>query len=218
IEAAESGYTQAEAELTRAKTRLESFGGKPGAGAGAHQIVITAPSDGYVTALNVGQGGMVNDPTATMMTVSDLSNVWVTANVPENLVSVVQRGQDADVALPAYAGEVLHGKVTSVSNVLAPDTRRLPIRIAFANPKGRLMPNMYASVSIDIPQESQVLVPQSALLMNNDSTTVLVEVSPWAFARRTVEIGYDEGGMARVVSGLKAGDRVVTKGGVLLND
>ena len=61
-------------------------------------------------------------------------------------------------------------------------------------------------------------MPESALLMNNDSVTVFVEVSPWAFERRTVALSYDETAGARVLKGLKAGDRVIVKGGVLLND
>jgi membrane fusion protein, heavy metal efflux system len=217
-EAAESGVTQANAEYLRAKTRLEALSGNPGAKAGARQLTIVAPVAGVVTALNVGQGSMVGDPTATMMTITDISTVWVTADVPENQVESLRTGQDADVTLSAYPGEVLHGKVSSIASVVAPDTRRLPIHVSFANPSGHLLPNMFANVALNIPQSDQVLVPQSALLMNNDSTTVLVEVSPWALERRKVELGYDEGDLARVVSGLKAGERVVVKGGVLMND
>jgi len=218
IEAAQSGVTQADAEYVRAKTRLESFSGKPGAGAGAHQLDITSPVDGVVTALNVGQGGNVDDPTATMMTITDISTVWVTANIAENLIGTIHAGDEAEVRLAAYPGEVLHGKVSSMTSVLAPDTRRLPVHIAFSNANGHLLPNMFADVALDVPQQEQVQVPQSALLMHNDNTTVLVEVSPWAFQRRTVELGYDEGDLVRVTSGLKPGERVVVKGGVLTND
>ena len=69
-----------------------------------------------------------------------------------------------------------------------------------------------------VPQPAQVFVPESALLMDNDSTTVFVEVAPWTFERRTVELSYDEGTGVRVLQGLKAGDRVVVAGGVLLDD
>jgi len=218
IEAAQSGVTQAEAEYVRAKTRLESFSGIPGAGSGAQALAITAPMDGVVTALNVGQGGNVDDPTAAMMTITDISTVWVTANVAEDQISEIQAGDDAEVTLSAYPGEMLHGKVLTSTSVVSPDTRRLPVHIAFSNPNGHLMPNMYADIAVDVPQHPQVMVPQSALLMHNDNTTVLVEVSPWAFERRTVELGYDEGDLMRVLSGVKPGERVVVKGGVLTND
>ncbi len=77
---------------------------------------------------------------------------------------------------------------------------------------------MYATATFLLPQPAQVFVPQSAILMNNDSTTVFVEVAPWTFERRTVELGYDEGDDARILNGLKSGERVIVKGGVLIND
>ena len=69
-----------------------------------------------------------------------------------------------------------------------------------------------------MPQSGAISVPTSALLMNNDDTTVFVEVAPWTFARRKVETGYEDNGQARIVHGLKTGERVVSAGGVLLND
>jgi cobalt-zinc-cadmium efflux system membrane fusion protein len=92
------------------------------------------------------------------------------------------------------------------------------VRIVIANADGRLKPNMFATATFAAAQPAQLFVPESALLMNNDSTTVLVEVSPWTFQRRTVLLGDDEGTGTRVLSGLRQGDRVVVKGGVLLND
>jgi len=179
---------------------------------------VTAPATGYVTALSISPGVYVNDATAAMMTIANLDSVWITANVPENDVGLVAKGQQVDATLAAYPNEVFHGRVSFVSPVLQADTRRDMVRIAIANVDGRLKPNMFANASFNIPQPAQVFVPESALLMNNDSTTVFVEVSPWAFERRTVELSYDETSGARVVKGLKVGDRVIVKGGVLLND
>jgi len=87
-----------------------------------------------------------------------------------------------------------------------------------ANPGGRLLPNMYATVKVNGRQNGGVIVPQSALLMNNDAVSVLVEVRPWVFQRRAVKIGDETEDDARVLSGLVPGDRVVVRGGVLLDD
>jgi membrane fusion protein, heavy metal efflux system len=217
LEAAQSAYNQAAAEMDRAQTRLNSLSAEGGQGK-ARSIQVTAPMSGYVTALSVAPGTYANDPTATMMTIADLGSVWITANVPEAEVGKVAKGQAVDASLSAFPGEVFHGQVSFVSPVLQPDTRRDMVRAVFANADGRLKPNMYAQASIAIPQPAQVFVPQSALLMNNDSITVFVEVSPWAFERRTVELSYDESTDARVVKGLKSGERVIVRGGVLLND
>jgi len=214
LEAAQSGYNQALAEFNRAQTRLTAVGGS----GSTRTMNVVAPISGYVTALSVSPGMYVNDATAAMMTVSNLDTVWITANVPESDVGLVAKGQPVDAILSAYPDQVFHGRVSFVSPLLQADTRRDMVRVAVANADGRLKPNMYANASFSIPQPAQVFVPESALLMNNDSITVFVEVSPWTFERRTVELSYDETAGARVVKGLKAGDRVIVKGGVLLND
>jgi cobalt-zinc-cadmium efflux system membrane fusion protein len=214
LEAAQSGYNQAQAELTRAHSRLLSLGG----GSGSRDLILTAPQNGVVTTLALAAGAQVSDPTATLMTVTNLDRVYVTANVPEDQIRNVVLGSDASIALIADPGRLLHGKVSEVDAVVQPDTRRQKVRIALANGDGRLMPNMYATVRLAAPAASGVDVPQSALLMNNDSITVLVEVRPWVFQRRAVKIGDETDTSAHVSSGLAAGDRVVVKGAVLLND
>jgi cobalt-zinc-cadmium efflux system membrane fusion protein len=217
LEAAQSGYNQALAEYNRARTRLVAVGGEPDAQT-THPMQVTAPMAGYVTALSVAPGTYVNDATASMMTISNLDSVWITANVPESDSGLIAKGQKVDATLVAYPGKVFHGNVSFVNPVLQSDTRRDLVRVTFANSDGLLKPNMFANASIDIPQPEQVFIPQSALLMNNDSITVFVEVSPWTFERRTVDISYDESDGTRVLKGLKQGDRVIVRGGVLLND
>ena len=220
LQAAQSGYTQALDEFQRAQTRLAAVGGANDSGklANAHGIRVLAPMDGSITALSIAPGTYVNDVTASMMTIVNLDSVWVTADVAEGDLALVKPGESADVSLPAYPGDVLHGRVATVGSVLQPDTRRGMVRIVIANADGCLKPNMFATATFAAAQPAQVFVPESALLMNNDSTTVLVEVSPWTFQRRTVLLGDDEGSGTRVLSGLRQGDRVVVKGGVLLND
>ncbi|MDR3454571.1 MAG: efflux RND transporter periplasmic adaptor subunit [Rhodoferax sp.] len=214
LEQANSNYAQAQAESTRAQARLSTLNG----GSKSRMLGINAPVSGTVTALNAGLGAFITDPTATLMTVANLDNVWVTASIPEDLLASVAKGQAVDVDFSAYPGQKFHGVVRFVGALLEPDTHRNKTRIRFANPDGKLKPNMYASVSIAVPQSTQVVVPTSALLMNNDSTTVFVEVAPWTFMRRVVELGREDGDNVRILSGLAAGDRIVVRGGVLLND
>jgi len=217
FEQANSNYEQALAESKRAEARLLTLDGNSRTSK-SRALSINAPVSGAVTALNYGTGSFINDATTTLMTISNLDNVWVTANVPEDLLGSVSKGQAAEVDLSAYPGQKLRGTVSFVSAVLEPDTHRNKTRITFANADGKLKPNMYANVSIAIPQANQIVVPTSALLMNNDSTTVFVEVTPWTFVRRAVELGHEDDDSVRILSGLAAGDRVVVRGGVLLND
>ena len=215
LEAAESAYAQAEAEQTRAGQRLKSLNGVAGHG---RDLVLTAPQTGVITSLAVGAGAQVGDPTATLMTVTNIDTVFVTANVPEGDIGKTPVGAEAEIVLNGDPSRPLHGRIAEANAVVEPDTRRQKVRIALANPGGRLLPNMYATVRLSAPVKGGVFVPQSALLMNNDSVSVMVEIRPWVFQRRVVRIGEETEAAARVLDGLNPGDRVVTRGGVLLND
>jgi cobalt-zinc-cadmium efflux system membrane fusion protein len=218
LEAAEAAQRDAAAEDRRARDRVATLAGGSQVDARTHALVVLAPVAGTVTALTAGVGAFLNDATAPLMTVSGLDRVFVTAQVPEQSLAAIAPGAAVDVTLAAYPGVTLHGKAARVSPVLEPDTRRAKVRIAFDNADGRLRPNMFATARFALAGDGGVTVPPSALLMNNDSTTVLVEVAPWTFVRRVVEIGAEDEQSVRIVSGLKRGERVVVRGGVLLND
>ncbi len=219
LEAAESAYTQAVAEDARARARLRALAGtSTGSGPGAADLVLRAPQTGVVTTLAIAPGAVVGDPSTVLMTITNTDRVFVTANVAEGDIGKAPLGALADIALSADPERILRGRVSERDAVVQPDTRRQRVRIALANPGGRLMPGMYATVRIAAPSAGGIDVPQSALLMNNDSISVLVELRPWVFQRRAVRLGDETDTAARVLGGLRTGDRVVTRGGVLLND
>ena len=218
IEAAEAAQRDAASEDRRARDRVATLAGGVKVDSQTHALVVLAPVSGTVTALNAGVGAFLNDATAPLMTVSGLDRVFVTAQVPEQALASLSAGATVDVTLAAFPGQTLHGKSLRASPVLEADTRRAKVRIPFDNADGHLRPNMFATAAFAVSDAGSVTVPPSALLMNNDSTTVLVEVAPWTFVRRVVEIGSEDDQAVRVLSGLKRGDRVVTRGGVLLND
>ena len=218
IEAAEAAQRDAAAEDRRARDRVATLSGGAKVDPRTHALVVLAPVSGTVTTLGAGVGAFLNDATAPLMTVSGLDRVFVTALVPEQALGSLSAGAAVDVTLAAFPGQVLHGKAAHASPILEPDSRRAKLRIPFDNADGRLRPNMFATATFAVADAAGVTVPPSALLMNNDSTTVLVEVAPWTFVRRVVEIGAEDDRAVRVTSGLKRGDRVVTRGGVLLND
>ena len=213
MEIAQSNYIQAQAEFDRTKQTLQSMGKN-----GFSLLHIKTPIDGHITSLNYGKGSYITDPTAPLMTVSNLKSVWVTANIPENLAGKVSKNLPVEVFLIAYPNETLHGRVSFVSTSIDPDTHRNKTRIAFKNPNGKLQPNMYATVNIAIKEPNQIIVPISSILMNNDTTSVFVETLPWTFERHDVELGTEDGEQVRIIKGLQAGDRVVTNGGVFVND
>jgi membrane fusion protein, heavy metal efflux system len=218
LQQAETDYATADAEHQRADARLRQIGVSPEAKDASRIVTITAPIAGSVIELDVGVGAYWNDPNASLMTVADLSSIWVTANVPEKDTALVAKGQPVEVVFAAYPNEVFKGEVLFISDVLDSDTRRTKVRIAFPNPEIRLKPNMFANVTFLTPPQTVATVPAAALVMKNDGDRVFVEVAPWTFVPRSVEVNFQQGNAAMIKSGLAAGERAVVKGGVLLND
>jgi cobalt-zinc-cadmium efflux system membrane fusion protein len=218
MQQAETDYVTAEVESQRSEDRLKQIGVPVDSTTKSQLVTITAPFAGSVIDLAASPGVYWNDPTAALMTIADLSTVWVTANVPEKDTTAIAKGQKVDVVFPAYPGETFKSTVLFVSDVLDPDTRRTKVRIAFDNPDIRLKPNMFADVSFVTPAQTMAAVPTTALVMKDDGERAFVEVAPWTFEPRPVDTGFQQGDQAIIKSGLKSGERIVVKGGVLLND
>ncbi len=218
LQQAETDYITAEAEDQRATAHLKQIGVDPDAVNKSRTVTVVAPMDGSIVDLGVAPGQYWNDATAALMTIADLSSVWVTANVPEKDIRLISKGQAVEVSFAAYPGEVLNGTVLFVSDVLDADTRRTKVRIAFDNPDLRLRPGMFATSSFHAASQKRMVVPTSALLLKDDLTQVYVETAPWKFEARTVEVAFQQGDEALLAGGVKAGERIVVKGGVLLGD
>jgi membrane fusion protein, heavy metal efflux system len=218
LDQARNDNEQAVAEYLRTRARLRAMGAAEGARGTGRLLTVRAPVSGSVTALAIAPGAVINDITQTIMTVADLSVVWVTAQVAEKDVAALAPGQDAEVRVDAYPGRTLHGKVLFVPDVIEADSRRNKARIAFANPDYALKPNMFTTVTLHGPALTRVVLPSSALLMNNDRTSVFVATAPWTFERRTVEPLLEGSSEVVIAAGVQPGEQVVVKGGILLND
>jgi cobalt-zinc-cadmium efflux system membrane fusion protein len=218
LDQARNDNQQSAAEYARTRARLRAMGASEDARGTARLLTVRAPVTGSITALSVATGATINDDTQPIMTVADLSVVWVSAFIAEKDVPNVTRNQDAAVTIDAYPARTLHGKVLFVPDVIEADSRRNKARIAFANPDYALKPNMFASVTLQGPPLSRVVLPASALLMNNDRTTVFVATAPWTFERRTVQPLLEESSQVALLSGVQPGEQVVVRGGILLND
>jgi membrane fusion protein, heavy metal efflux system len=218
LDQARSDHAQAASEYARTQAHLHALGVPADTKQRSSLFTVRAPFDGSVTAVSIATGNMLNDPTQPIMTVADLSTVWVTALVAEKDLAGVAQGQAAQVTLAAHPTETLEGKVLLVSDVMEADSHRNKVRIAFSNAHFALKPNMFATVTLFGPPHPRVVLPTSALLMNNDRTSVFVATAPWTFERRVVEPLLQEGTTVPIRSGVAAGDQVVIRGGILLND
>ncbi|MES2071298.1 MAG: efflux RND transporter periplasmic adaptor subunit [Pseudomonadota bacterium] len=217
LEQAETDFAQANSEADRTKARLAQLGTSLTAGAGRN-YALRSPISGRVIELSGSQGGFWNDTNAPIMTVADLSTVWLAASMQEKDLPLVFIGQTAKITVNAYEGESFEGKVRYIADVLDPDTRTVKVRIAIANQSGRFKPGMFAKLSFNGQAHQAITVPATALVQNGFNTRVFVEKSPWVYEPRVVKTGAQLGGNVEILAGLKAGEKIVAKDGVLLND
>ena len=197
LQQAETDLVNAEVEKQRAESRLRQIGVEPEVSTKSRTVTIVAPVSGSIIDLNVAPGAYWNDATAALMTVADLSTIWVTANVPEKDTALVAKGQPVEIAFAAYPGEVFKSQVLFVSNVLDPDTRRTKVRISLDNPDTRFKPGMFANVTFFSPKQMVPIVPTTALVLRDEKNQVFVEVAPWTFEARPVDVGFQQGGRGR---------------------
>jgi cobalt-zinc-cadmium efflux system membrane fusion protein len=218
IEQAQNDYEQATSELARADARLAQLGAGDQHSVEGRVLSVRSPIAGRVVDLSAAAGAYWNDATAPLMTVADLSSVFVTASASEADLSAVFVGQSVQVALDAYGGDTFAGKVRYIGELLDPDTRRVKVRMQFENRDGRLKPGMFAKATFLAKAHPGLLVPLTSVVQSGFYARVYVEAQPWRFEPRVVQLGSRVGENVEIVSGLKADERVVVKNGVLLND
>jgi RND family efflux transporter MFP subunit len=152
-----------------------------------------------------------------LYTVADLSTVWVNAEIYEYEVPYVQVGQEATMALSYFPGEIFRGKISYIYPQLDPTTRTLKVRIEFPNPEFKLKPDMYADVQLSISYGTNLVVPQDAVLDSGTEQVVFVARGDGYFEPRKVEIGPRLDNNVVILSGLRAGEKIVISGNFLVD-
>jgi RND family efflux transporter MFP subunit len=181
-------------------------------------IAIPAPIDGVVTARNVNLGQVVTSA-QDLLTVTDLSSVWIEANLLENDFGSVPVGSRATITTPAYGGRQYRGVVSYIDPQVDPQTRTAKVRMEVDNPGLALRLGMYMDVLFSGPAGATVpLVPKHAIQSIGAMSVVFlaVEGNPGRFLQRTVKTGRESPDGFQVLDGLKSGETVVTDGSFLL--
>lgn len=214
VEQAQTDRDLSKSELERSTLRLRLLGIDPGAL--GRPLTVRAPVSGRVVEYKVAPGEYKSDLAEPLMTIADLSTVWATASVQEKDIRRVQPGEDAVVTLIAYPGERWTGKVLFVGDLLKPETRTIPVRIALTNEARRLRPGMFGNVRFTENAAVELVIPLAAVVLLGDANFVFVEISPWLFERRRVNLGIQIEGLLLVSEGLRPGERIVSENAVLL--
>ncbi len=214
LEQAQTDEEVAKGELGRAEVRLKLLGSDPGQL--GQPLIVRSPIDGRVVDSAVAPGEFHNDQNAVLMTVADLTTIWVAASVQEKDIRRVRTGDAANAVFAAYPGETFPGHVLFVGDLLDPDTRTIKVRISFDNHEARLKPGMFATVTFTASAQPEVVVDTESLVLIGDKTYVFVETAPWTFERRAIQTGQTDGKIAVVTKGLEAGTPIVMQNAVLL--
>lgn len=184
----------------------------------AYQNVhILASQDGVVDGLNVREGMYVK-PATEVLTLADLSSIWLQVDVFERQSDWVAVGQPAEVRLGYLPGREWEGEVEFIYPTIDPMTRTLQARLRFDNPDEALKPDMYANVRIFAgPKDNVLSIPREALIKTGDSQRVIVALGEGKFRAREVSAGIESGDFVEIISGLEEGDKVVTSGQFLID-
>jgi cobalt-zinc-cadmium efflux system membrane fusion protein len=204
-------YQEEEARLLPvrpAAAGADTSNDQPGDSRGA----LFAPFAGVVDSVSVATGEIV-DPATQIFTVSDLSTVWVQADVAERDLGAVKVGDAVEVKVSAFPGRVFAGRVTYIPDQIESATGMAKVRSEVPNPDGALRVNMFTTVTILSPQDGDaVLVPSSSLQEVNKQSVVFVPTGDGRFAWRPVHTGLVANGKTQVTGGLAAGTPVVGEG------
>ena len=235
FEQARATLMSAQAEVSRIEERIHRFGltdddlrevAPPGAAgelrdaAERHREaslnVLRAPFDGVVTEYGVAIGDLVT-PARELLTITDISTVWVLADVYEPDLGRLPVDAEVTIRVDAYPDRLFAGRLTYVSDTIEASTRAAHVRCVVANPDDALKLGMFARVTIPTNETiSALAVPVDAVQRIDDQPVVFVRTGATTFERRDVALGVTAGGEVEVVAGLAAGESIVAAGSFYL--
>jgi len=184
-------------------------------------LVVPSPITGRITARNAGPGLLAQPGTAPApYSVSDISTMWMLANVVETDFPLLHMGEEVDVTVNAYPGRVFRGRIVNIGAAIDPMTHRVPVRSEVPDPKHELRPGMFATFVIHTGQAVRsVAVPPNGVMREGDGTmTVWVTTDRRRLVRRTVRVGLQQDGFNQILEGLQPGELVATEAALFLSN
>lgn len=177
---------------------------------------IYSNETGVITEIPLKEGGYVNEGT-TIYRITDLSSLWVEAQVYSNELNFLEEGKRVDIIPQSYPNERIQGTVTFTNPELQQQSKINLMRVEIDNSKMLFRPGMQAYVILQSDEKEAIVLPSDALIRNSNSTIVWIETEKGKFEPRMVTIGIQNKDNVEVLSGIKPGDKVVVSGAYLLN-
>lgn len=218
LDEAQLTYNQANQEFNHAKAVAHEYQINLNNAEVGQPMVIRSPISGKVLANNLVVGDYLKEDDDAKLIVADLSKVWVKVNIRENDTPLLEDVVDAQVSLVASPDSVFSGRITYWGGLLDEETRTVETLVECANPKGRMLPNMYASVSLHTSPHQYYIVPKGAVLQAEGFRYVLVEVAECQYRRTPVVVESMDKDHYIIIEGLCGDDRIITQGAFYLVD
>ena len=179
-------------------------------------IAVLAPMGGFVTERKAFANQKVT-PDSDLYTITDLTHVWVMADVFESDITAIKAGDTAHVTFANASAPPLTARVNYIQPQVDPITRTLQVRLDANNPGMRMKPDMFVNVEFGVATTAQITVPADAVLDTGDRQTVFVDLSNGYLEPRQVKVGERFGDRVSIAAGLKAGERIVSSGVFLID-
>ncbi|MCQ6959056.1 efflux RND transporter periplasmic adaptor subunit [Mucilaginibacter aquariorum] len=213
---AKENYNKAVAANSKVRDQIAINGGGNTNASGS--LVIKAPGSGYIVEKNISAGNFIRpDNSSSLFTISDMKDVWIWANVFETDIAKVKKGYDAKITTLAYPDKTFNGKIDEISSVLDPDNKVMKVRVALDNKDMLLKPEMFTNVLISNKEgSSSVAIPASAVIFDSSKNFVVVYNSKCDLQVRAVNVIKTVDDITYISSGLKPGDKVISKSQLLL--
>ncbi|WP_417479430.1 efflux RND transporter periplasmic adaptor subunit [Maricaulis maris] len=180
-------------------------------------VDVYAPRTGVVLEMNVREGAHAH-PSMVVMTIADLREVWVVADLFEDEAVAIEPGQSVRLQSRAQPGRMWHGQVEYLYPTVDPRSRSIPVRMRFANSDGALRPEAYVNVRIEAsPRDNVLSVPFEAVIRTGQSERVVLALGDGRYRLAQVRTGAEAGGRVEVLTGLSEGERVVVSSQFLID-
>jgi cobalt-zinc-cadmium efflux system membrane fusion protein len=214
VKMAKSLLDQSQSTREQSRRRLQLLGLKPGVM--SQTATVAAPLSGKVLEINAVDGEVHNEVNQSLLTIADLSRVWVSSQVPESMIRNCRVGGTADLELIAYPGETFRGRVTRIADTVDKDTRTIEVTSELENSKGRLRPEMFGRMNYANASVPSLWVPEGAVVRISGKESVFVETQKGHFQAVAVETGPKHNAGFPIRAGLTEGQHVVTAGAIYL--
>jgi RND family efflux transporter MFP subunit len=179
-------------------------------------VEIDSPMSGYIVERNA-LPNMYVQPDTRLFTITDLSKVWIYAAVFQNEIGEVRPGDPATVSVDSYPGQNFDGRVDFIQPQIDPMTRTAKVRCEFNNPKGQLLPGMFAHVALDLPMGEQTVIPDTAVLRTGTHNVAFIDRGDGYLTPAEIELGQHVGNEFIVLKGLAPGQQIVSSANFLID-